>query len=136
MRDGAIPISSTFGGEAVALASAEAVIRVYRNEDVCGTIETTGTRLQGALLAALPDPFIVDGMPWKPRVKHPDRRELYRWVQNMARRGHLIHPLGVFVCYEHTTQQVDWLADAAREAAESSEPLVGEPPTPPFQLRT
>lgn len=137
MREGAIPISGTFGGEAVSLAVARVVIRTYQDQDVCGYIERIGQTAMDGLRTVLPSGYMVDGMPWKPRVHHPDPETHYRWIQNMVFNRHLIHPLGMFVSFSHTVAHVESLAVAAIQAAGPKAPkLLGEIPSPPFALRT
>ena len=137
MREGAIPISGTFGGEAVSLAAAKEVISVYRDLEVCEYIEKIGQRVLDDLRVVLPPDYIVDGLPWKPRVRHPDPATHYRFIQNMALGRHLLHPLGMFVSFSHTAAHVDSLVEAAERAVRSDAPaLLGEVPSPPFTLRT
>ena len=137
MREGALPISGTFGGEAVSLAAAKRVIQLYKELDVCGYIESIGRLVLEGLRQALPAPYIVDGLPWKPRVRHPDPATHYRFIQNMAIWRHLLHPLGMFVSFSHTAAHVESLVNAARLAVRPDAPaLIGDVPSPPFKLRT
>ena len=137
MREGAIPISGTFGGEAVSLAVAKRVIQLYKELDVCGYIESIGQMVLDEMRRALPADYTVDGMPWKPRIRHSDPATHYRFIQNMAIWRHLVHPLGMFVSFSHTAAHVESLVEAAKRAAGPDAPaLVGDVPSPPFKLRT
>ena len=59
-------ISSTFGGDSLALAAAQAAIETYRNEDVIGHLWARGKQLHAGLRAAFAEfgaPATVLGLP-------------------------------------------------------------------------
>lgn len=69
--DGSIAISSTFGGEALSLAAATAVMTMYRDEAVCDQLWAKGTTLWDGVrdrIAAQGAPFTVRGLPVCPQL--------------------------------------------------------------------
>lgn len=97
-------VSSTFGGELVGLAAAQATIQVYREQKVIEGIWKTGQALQ--------DQLDLAGFPCYPRFKEngPEKAAL------LATKGILIHPgKGVFCpTYSHTENDVKQVVEALR----------------------
>lgn len=70
--DGTITISSTFGGEALSLAAARAVMQLYRDEQVCEQLWAKGTTLWGGVrdrIAAHGVPLQINGLPVCPQIQ-------------------------------------------------------------------
>jgi glutamate-1-semialdehyde 2,1-aminomutase len=105
----AVDVSSTFGGECVGLAAAQAVLEVYRKEPVIQTLWTLG----GRLLKACP---ALTGWPVHPvytvGADYTTSERAIPLVQAVAQRGHLTHPSGFNIMYMHTEQDVEALANA------------------------
>ncbi len=69
--DGSIVISSTFGGEALSLAAATAVMTMYRDEAVCDQLWAKGAKLWDGVrerIAAHGAPITVRGLPVCPQL--------------------------------------------------------------------
>jgi glutamate-1-semialdehyde aminotransferase len=104
-------ISGTFGGNAVSLAAANAVLDVYESEPVIETMWKRGEALQSHFLL---EAFVLDvsakcdGYACKPRIKFTyDTQELNDkamslFLQVAAEYGALFHPGGLNVCYALT----------------------------------
>ena len=91
--------SNTYAGNALAVAAADAVLRVMRDEDVCGHAAATGARMRTALAArAHPRLSAVRGVGMVAAVDllgcDPAARTGYRVYQEAVRRGALLRPLG------------------------------------------
>ena len=64
MRRTSLRVSSTFGGEALGLAAANAVLELHAERDICGELREIGIDLRTRLDAALAGtPIIVQGTP-------------------------------------------------------------------------
>lgn len=102
-------ISGTFGGNALSLAAANAVLDVYESEPVIETMWKRGQELRGMFTigAFTRDiPAITDGYACKPRFKFNcgERSDLAMslFLQESALHGALFHPGGMNVCYALT----------------------------------
>jgi glutamate-1-semialdehyde aminotransferase len=109
-------ISLTYGGEALSLAAAAAVLRVYREQDVLGHLWTVGRRLMEGLDAAAREagvPFRCAGYPPMAamRLDVPADEVGPAWralLAGCARRGVLLRRGGLnFVTLAHTAADVD-----------------------------
>jgi glutamate-1-semialdehyde aminotransferase len=109
-------ISLTYGGEALSLAAAAAVLRVYREQDVIGHLWTVGRRLMDGLNAAARDagvPFRCTGYPPMSamHLDVPAAAVAPAWhtlLAGCARRGVLLRRGGLnFVTLSHTAADVD-----------------------------
>jgi adenosylmethionine-8-amino-7-oxononanoate aminotransferase len=91
--------SNTYAGNALAVAAAEAVLRVMRDERVCTQATATGARMRAALAArAHPRLSAVRGVGMVAAVDllgcDPKARTGYRVYQEAVQRGALLRPLG------------------------------------------
>jgi glutamate-1-semialdehyde aminotransferase len=129
-------ISITYGGEAVSLAAAEAVLRIYRDEDVIGRLWALGERLQSGINeeAARQDlPFRLQGLPVCPLMEFGSKsgekgdrsrpasvwgdatgrqKELFR---GLYRRGIIPFP-SLYESTAHTEAEIDYAVEAFGEA--------------------
>lgn len=103
-------VSGTFGGEALSLAAANAVLDVYESEPVIETMWRRGRELQDHfnLSTQLRSVNAVcDGYPCKPRIRFQYDKDISDlamslFLQETAANGILIHPSGLNVCYALT----------------------------------
>jgi adenosylmethionine-8-amino-7-oxononanoate aminotransferase len=91
--------SNTYAGNALAVAAADAVLRVFAEQDICGQAAATGARLRAALTAAHhPRLGPVRGVGLVAAVDllgcASGARTGYRVYQEAVRRGALLRPLG------------------------------------------
>lgn len=98
--------SSTYAGNALAVAAAGAVLRVFAHEDVCATARATGARMRAALAqAAASRPWLgpVRGVGMAAALElrardgaalDPAARTGYAVYREAVRRGALLRPLG------------------------------------------
>jgi len=129
-------ISITYGGEAVSLAAAEAVLGIYRDQDVIGRLWELAERLQAGIneVAARQEvPFRLEGLPVCPmmgglaepgdgedrrrRVSSPRdpsgrQTELFR---GLYRRGIIPFPV-MYESTAHTEEEIDHAVEAFGEA--------------------
>lgn len=106
-------ISGTFGGNAVSLAAANAVLDVYAQEPVIETMWKRGKELQNYFnsAAALCNANAVcDGYSVKPRFKfeygEKSSMAMSLFLQEAAASGALFHPGGMNVCYALTDEDM------------------------------
>ena len=140
----ALVVSSTFGGEGVGLAAAQAVLEIYRKEPVVKHLWAVGAEFaRRTTESAWGLPFVVDGFPCKPRLRctdeDPERARLLMSLvlQQAAARGVLLHLGGENVSYAHGGAELYETAVALREgfaiaretlaSGKIRERLVGEP---------
>ena len=141
----ALVVSSTFGGEGVGLAAAQAVLEAYRRKPVIGHLWRIGAAFQRVAREAFAEdlPFVCDGYPCKPRIRcteeDPERARLLMslLLQKAAEYGVLLHLSGENVSYAHGPAEItdtgDGLASVAaclRDAlldGRIRERLIGEP---------
>ncbi|MGC4190512.1 MAG: aminotransferase class III-fold pyridoxal phosphate-dependent enzyme [Thermomicrobiales bacterium] len=127
-------ISITYGGEALSLAAAKAVLTVYRDEPVVETLHARGARLRAGLDAAAEAagvPFATHGFDPMTAMRFDglDTGTDYdAWtflLQEMAERGVLLRRGGLnFVTYSHTETDVDAIVAAASEVFAALRPLL------------
>jgi adenosylmethionine-8-amino-7-oxononanoate aminotransferase len=91
--------SNTYAGNALAVAAADAALRVMRDEGVCAQATATGARMRAALTSrAHPRLSAVRGVGMVAAVDllgcEPAARTGYRVYQEAVRRGALLRPLG------------------------------------------
>ena len=91
--------SNTYAGNALAVAAADAVLRVMRDEGVCAQAVASGTRMRTALAArAHPRLSAVRSLGMVAAVDllgcDPAARTGFRVYQEAVRRGALLRPLG------------------------------------------
>ena len=129
-------ISITYGGDAVSLAAAEAVLEIYRDEDVIGRLWELAERLQSGINEAAARqrlPFRLQGLPVCPMmelsVEPPDaedrsqpastRRDASGYqtalFRELYRRG-IIPYLVLYESTAHTLEEIDYAVEAFREA--------------------
>jgi glutamate-1-semialdehyde aminotransferase len=115
-------ISGTFGGNAVSLAAANAVLDVYESEPVIEAMWKRGEELQHhfnavAKIIAIDQFAICDGYAVKPRFRFMHRCEqsgevivnnqaMSLFLQVTAEHGMLCHPGGMNVCYALTDEDM------------------------------
>jgi glutamate-1-semialdehyde aminotransferase len=118
-------VSSTFGGDTLALAACLATLDVYRREPVIEHLWRMGRRFQdgfGALAARLGVPVRTVGYPVHPKVvidhrSHDAQRLLMSlFLQETAARGVIFHFAGFNISYSHTEADVDRTLDACADA--------------------
>ena len=101
-------VSSTFGGEGVGLAAAQATIKVYQQEPVIERLWEVGRRL----MAGVPE---LEGYPVHPHLRGEGAWESVSQVANeVAKRGVLFHPAGFNPMYAHTNLDVDRTIEVLR----------------------
>jgi acetylornithine/succinyldiaminopimelate/putrescine aminotransferase len=102
-------VSSTFGGSLDGLRAAEETIEYYKDNKVCERMWDLGRvlldRAEGRLM----------GFPVHPVPNVSDPVAL---TQHLATKGHLIHPSGFNIMYDHAEENVDSLAEAIRSYEE------------------
>ena len=118
-------VSSTFGGDALALAACLATLDVYRREPVIAHLWDVGRRFQdgfAALAARLDVPARTIGYPVHPKIVidggSPETARLLMslFLQETAARGAIFHFAGFNVSHAHGEADVDETL-AACEAA-------------------
>jgi glutamate-1-semialdehyde aminotransferase len=118
-------VSSTFGGDTLALAACRATLDVYRREPVIEHLWRMGRRFQDgftALAARLGVPARAIGYPVHPKVvidhRSPEMQRLLTslFLQETAARGVIVHFAGFNVSFSHAVADVDHTL-AACEAA-------------------
>ena len=118
-------VSSTFGGDTLALAACLATLGVYGREPVIEHLWRMGRRFQdgfGALAARLGVPVQTVGYPVHPKVvidhRSPEAQRLLMslFLQETAARGVIFHFAGFNVSYSHTEADVDQTLDACADA--------------------
>jgi len=113
-------VSSTFGGDALALSAAKATLGVYRNEPVIERLWSLGQRLMEGANALFMDaglPIRYAGLPCCPQLlfedNDPDRNRAW-WLQlfgGLLSRGVLIYSV-TYVNYSHTEADIDHTLEA------------------------
>jgi glutamate-1-semialdehyde aminotransferase len=128
-------ISLTYGGEAVSLAAAEAVLGIYRAQDVVGELWRLGERLcSGVNEAAAQEgiPFRLEGLPVCPMMRVTSdaeagdasrpaaaRRDPTGYQTEIFRGLYRLGIIPYLVMYEslaHTEDEVDYAVQAFRHA--------------------
>jgi glutamate-1-semialdehyde 2,1-aminomutase len=118
-------VSSTFGGDTLALAACLATLDVYRREPVIEHLWRMGRRFQDgftALAERLGVPARTVGYPVHPKIviehRSPEQARLSMslFLQETAARGAIFHFAGFNISFSHTEADVDHTL-AACEAA-------------------
>ena len=118
MDPAALVVSGTFGGEALSLAAAQAVLKVYQREPGTDRMAHAGYLLVDAINAAamsLGVPLVAGG-PGPRVVVKGNRRLVLAFCQQAAARGLLMHPAGSNVSGVLTEADQDRSERAAKEA--------------------
>lgn len=111
-------ISGTFGGNAVSLAAADAVLDVYESEDVIGKMWRDGLKFQLhfnnlSFLKGMDSYVRCNGYPVKPRIVFNtgdvdiDLKAMSLLLQECAVHGVLLHYGGMNVCYALTEEDMN-----------------------------
>lgn len=117
-------ISGTFGGNALSLAAANAVLDVYESEPVIETMWERGQELQVvftqlAALMNLEGVAICDGYSVKPRFKfalgNKSDLAMSLFLQEAAANGALFHPGGMNACYALTDEDMHVTSKAIKD---------------------
>jgi glutamate-1-semialdehyde aminotransferase len=118
-------VSSTFGGDTLALAAAGATIDEYREKPVIAHLWAAGQRLQDGfrrIAARLALPVDCIGFPVHPKIlfRHPreenNRLLMSLFLQETGRRGVIFHYAGFNVSFSHRDADVDETLAACEEA--------------------
>ncbi len=118
-------VSSTFGGDTLALAACRATLDVYAGARVIDHLWRVGRRFQEgftALAQRLGVPVRVLGYPVHPKIvidhRSPETTRLLTslFLQETAARGVIFHFAGFNVSYSHTEADVDQTLDACGDA--------------------
>ena len=81
MEQGSYVVSSTFGGETIGLAAANAVLTLHQTEDICGRLQHLGVVLQDRLRTVLMNtPITLVGTPQHFRFEAPTEPILDRFL--------------------------------------------------------
>ena len=81
MEQGSYVVSSTFGGETIGLAAANAVLTLHQTEDICGRLQHLGVVLQDRLRTVLMNTSItLVGTPQHFRFEAPTEVILNRFL--------------------------------------------------------
>jgi aminotransferase MxcL len=122
-----LQVSTTFGGDLLALAVCEATLKVYKNTDYIQHIASLGKALQvgvNRVAIELNCPLRVggyDAIPFFMFDSAPARHiELMRRFQGeMAQRGVLLRRDLNFIAAAHTEEQIRFTIDATRESLQA-----------------
>jgi len=118
-------VSSTFGGDALALAACRATLDAYAELPVIARLWSMGRRFQEgftALAARLGVPARVIGYPVHPKIvfdlpsPEAQRLAMSLFLQETAARGAIFHFAGFNVSYSHTEADVDETLAACESA--------------------
>lgn len=100
-------ISGTFGGNALSLAAADAVLDAYEQQPIIETMWKRGHELQKYFNLFVKDfgiQAVCDGYPCKPRIRFiyqddaMNQKAMALFLQECAAQGALFHPGGFNVC--------------------------------------
>ena len=121
-------ISGTFGGNALSLAAANAVLDLYESEPVIETMWKRGQELMGVFtLGAFTREIsaISEGYACKPRFKFNcgEKSDLAMslFLQETAAHGALFHPGGMNICYALTDEDMSITKKAIEAALDTVE---------------
>jgi len=118
-------VSSTFGGDTLALAAARAVLAEYRQRPVIEHLWRIGQRFQDGFRRSVSRtgvPAECVGYPVHPKIvfknegEEPQRLLMSLFLQETARRGVIFHFAGFNVCFSHADADVDLTLVACEEA--------------------
>jgi glutamate-1-semialdehyde aminotransferase len=128
-------VSSTFGGDALALRACLATLDEYRAHPVIPHLWRLGRRFQEGFAAAAARvgvPARCLGYPVHPKVVigHPspetERLLMSLFLQETARRGAIFHWAGFNICFSHTEADVDASLAACEEALQMIGDALGD----------
>ncbi len=117
-------ISSTLGGEAVALAAANAVLDWHEREDVCASLWRIGETMQGIVADAIADAELRDvemiGIAPMWLLRFADAARETRFLERAVQAG-VLFKRGAYeyAALAHDDAALDEIARAAREAMQS-----------------
>jgi glutamate-1-semialdehyde 2,1-aminomutase len=118
-------VSSTFGGDTLALAACLATLDAYRGQPVIDHLWRTGRRFQDGFNAAASRvgvPARAIGYPVHPKIvidhRSPETQRLLMslFLQETGRRGVIFHFAGFNISYSHAEADVDESLRACEEA--------------------
>jgi len=118
-------VSSTFGGDTLALAAARATIDTFQREPVVPHLWAAGRRLQEGFrraVARIDVPADCIGFPVHPKIvfRHPkdetNRLLMSLFLQETGRRGVIFHFAGFNISYSHADADVDETLEACEAA--------------------
>jgi glutamate-1-semialdehyde aminotransferase len=124
-------VSSTFGGDTLALAAARATIDEFQRKPVIAHLWAVGRRFQEGFRLAVTKagvPADCVGFPVRPKIvfRHAkdetNRMLMSLFLQETARRGVIFHFAGFNVSFSHSDADVDQSLDACQAALE----IIGE----------
>ena len=124
-------VSSTFGGDTLALAAARATIDEYRRQPVIAHLWAAGKRFQEGfkrVVGRTGVPAECIGFPVHPKIvfRHANNKTNYEvmnlFLQETARRGVIFHFAGFNISFSHSDADVD----ESLEACEAALRVVGE----------
>lgn len=115
---GEIP-SGTFSGEISGLSAVWDVLETYSSKPVIETMWTRGRQLIDGLNRVIPsDIGCVQGYPVIQRIKFANQAHKQPFAEAMWERGVLWHPDVALTMYAHTSEQIDTVIEAAKQAVE------------------
>jgi len=109
-------LTTTYGGETASLAAALATIREIKEKNVIEYLWKMGEGLRNSLENIIKDIGInaeVGGWPpmnsidFKEEDQEIERKMRLLFLQETAKRGVLLRPSAMFICYSHTVQDID-----------------------------
>jgi glutamate-1-semialdehyde 2,1-aminomutase len=118
-------VSSTFGGDALALAAARATLTEYRQRPVIERLWTIGRRFQNGFRRVVARTGVSAecvGYPVHPKIvfggesEHTRRLLMSLFLQESGRRGVIFHFAGFNVSFSHSDDDVDQTLVACEEA--------------------
>jgi len=118
-------LTTTYGGETAALAAALATIQELKEKNVIEYLWKIGEKLRNGLKDIIKDIGInaeVGGWPpmnsihFKEEDRETARKMQQLFLQETAKRGILLRPTAMFICYSHTAQDIDRTLVACKEA--------------------
>jgi glutamate-1-semialdehyde aminotransferase len=117
-------ISSTFGGDTLGLAAAKAVMEVYANNDVIGTLWSRGEQLHQGFnehcnRLGIPVRFQGAAPVGQIVFDHPNSGALFlRFNEEVLKRGLIIYSV-CYTSYSHTEADIDSSVSAMGEALDT-----------------
>ena len=120
-------VSSTFGGDTLGLAAAQAVLEVYEQEDVIGTLWARGQQLHEGFRAHCERLNVPAGFRGAPPVgqlafSHPDRERnadlFLRFNAEVLKRGVMIYSV-CYTSFSHSEADIQKTVGAMGEALEA-----------------
>jgi glutamate-1-semialdehyde 2,1-aminomutase len=107
-------ISGTFSGSPSSLQAVIDTVQTYRDGPVIETLWARGRQLAAGLDVIVPKTLALrEGAPVHQRLHFYEPAVGVRFMEGMAARGIVWHPLVANVMYSHTEQDIDRVLDAA-----------------------